>query len=73
MAKARTDIRWNPELKEWYCADCGVTSDHTTKGGATQEMGAFDCTLQGTTVVRLGEKERLLRAHYLTKQRKRNE
>ena len=73
MAKAHTDIRCNPELKEWYCGNCGVTPDHATKEDAIQEMEAFDCTLQGTTVARLGEKERLLRAHYLNKQRKRNE
>jgi len=70
MVKTHSDIRWNPELKEWYCADCGVTSDHTMREDAIQEMAVFDCILQGTTVVRLGEKERLLRAHDLNKQQK---
>jgi len=50
-----------------------VTPDHATKEDAIQETEAFDRTLQGTTVARLGEKERLLRAHYLNKQRKRNQ
>ena len=70
MAKVHSDLRWNPELQEWFCPYCGQTSAHITKEDAAQEMAAFDCTLQGTTVAKLGEKERLLRAHYLTKRRK---
>ena len=73
MVKTHSDIRWNPELKEWYCANCGVSSDHARKEDTIEEMAVFDGILQGTTVVSLGEKERLLRAHYLNKQRKRNE
>lgn len=73
MAEAHTDIRWNPELKEWFCAKCGQNSDHVAKEDAIREMATFDCTLQGTTIAKLGEKERLLRAHYLAKQHKRNE
>jgi len=41
MVKTHSDIRWNPELKEWYCADCGITSDHATKEDATQENGGL--------------------------------
>ena len=73
MAKAHTDVRWNPDLREWFCASCGQTSDHTRKEDAMEEMAAFDCTLQGTRVAKLGEKERLLRAHYLAKQQKQND
>jgi hypothetical protein len=73
MAKAHTDIRWNPELQEWFCASCGQTSDHTAKEDAIREMKTFDCCIHGRTVAKLGEKERLLRAHYLTKQKKQKE
>jgi hypothetical protein len=41
MVKNHSDIRWNPELKEWYCADFGITSDHATKEDATQENGGL--------------------------------
>jgi len=71
--KDHPGIRWNPDLKEWYCAKCGLTSDHVAEQDAVAEMAAFDCTLHGTTVARLGEKERLLRAHYLTKQQRQKE
>ena len=50
----------------------GQTSDHTQKEDAIREMAAFDCSLHGTTVAKL-EKERLLRAQYLSKQRKQAE
>ena len=65
-----TDVRWNPELQEWFCAKCGQTSDHKEREDAVREMETFDCSIHGTTVARLGEKERLLRVHYLNKQRK---
>jgi len=71
--KDHSDVRWNPDLRQWYCAKCGLTSDHVAEQDAVAAMAAFDCTLHGTNVVKLGEKERLLRAHYLTKQKKQNE
>ncbi len=71
--KHHPDIRWNPDLQEWFCAKCGLTSDHAAEQDAVAEMATFDCTLQGTSVAKLGEKERLLRAHYLTKRQKQNE
>jgi hypothetical protein len=61
------DVRWNPDLQEWFCAKCGLTSAHSLKEDAIQEMEAFDCSIHGTTVAKLGEKERLLRAHYRSK------
>ena len=72
MAKAHSDIRWNPELHEWFCASCGQTSDDVAEEDAVREMAAFDCSLHGTTIAKL-EKERLLRAHYLSKRQKQNE
>jgi hypothetical protein len=38
-------IRWNPELEEWFCVRCGLTSDHITKEDAQTEMEFFDCSL----------------------------
>jgi hypothetical protein len=67
------NIRWNPDLQEWFCPKCGLTSDHTAEQDAAAEIAGFDCSLHGMTVAKLGEKERLLRAHYLTKKRKQNE
>jgi hypothetical protein len=60
-------------LKRMVLAKCGLTSDHVAEQDAITEMAAFDCALHGTTIARLGEKERLLRAHYLTKQQKQKE
>ncbi len=65
-----TDIRWNPELQQWFCAKCGQTSDHKEREDAVREMETFDCSIHGRTVAKLGEKERLIRAHYLNKFRK---
>jgi hypothetical protein len=72
MVKGHSDVRWNPDLKEWFCAACGITSDHTAKEDATNEMAAFECCVVAARASKLGEKERLLRAHYLTQQKNRN-
>jgi len=61
------DIRRNTELQEWFCAKCGVTSDHRLKKDAVAEISAFECNLYGTTVKKLSEKERDLRAYHLAK------
>jgi hypothetical protein len=37
------DIRWNPELQEWFCARCGRTSDHVVHEDAQTEMELFEC------------------------------
>jgi len=37
------DIRWNPELEEWFCASCGRTSDHTELEDAWAELDNFIC------------------------------
>ena len=64
------DIRWNPDLKEWYCAKCGLTSDHVAEHDAVAEMAAFECCLLGATAKKLDDKERSLRAHYLAQKQK---
>jgi hypothetical protein len=70
MGKEHSDIRWNPDLKEWFCAQCGVTSDHEIKQDAIREMATFECGIVAARASKLGEKERLLRAHYLTQRQK---
>jgi hypothetical protein len=37
--------RWNPELREWFCVRCGMTSICSTKGDAQVELGGFECIL----------------------------
>ncbi len=37
------EIRWNPELREWFCLRCGTTSDRTTKGDAQAELQGSYC------------------------------
>ena len=39
------EIRWNPELQEWFCVRCGLTSDHTLREDAQAEMELFECEL----------------------------
>ncbi len=62
-----SDIRRNPELQEWFCAQCGATSDHALEQDAVAEISGFECSLYGTTIKRLSEKERDLRAYHLSK------
>ncbi len=38
-------IRWNPELQEWFCVRCGLTSDHIRKENAETELEFFECRL----------------------------
>jgi hypothetical protein len=42
------NIRWNPELQEWFCLRCGRSSDHATLHDAQVEMEQFECDLQTT-------------------------
>jgi hypothetical protein len=44
-----TDIRWNRETEEWYCAKCGRTSDHLKKEDALVELEQFECELPTAT------------------------
>ena len=37
--------RWNPDLREWFCAVCGRTSDHVLESAARVELDAFDCKI----------------------------
>jgi hypothetical protein len=40
-----TDVLWNEEMQEWFCAKCGRTSDHFTKEDALVELEQYDCEL----------------------------
>ena len=46
------DIRWHPELQEWFCAICGRTSDHTKLDDAQNEMNNFECELPSVEKLR---------------------
>lgn len=60
-----SDIRWNPELLEWFCAKCGLASDHSVKEDALVELEASECSLVGTEVKRLRKEQRKFRAKQL--------
>jgi hypothetical protein len=42
------NIRWNPDLQEWFCLRCGQTSDHSILHDAQVEMEQFECELPTT-------------------------
>jgi hypothetical protein len=39
------EIRWSPELEEWFCVTCGRVSDHLVRQDAQGEMDLFECEL----------------------------
>jgi hypothetical protein len=43
--REHADIRWHPELQEWFCAICGRTSDHTKLDDGRNEISNFECEL----------------------------
>lgn len=56
------DVRWNPDLEEWFCASCGLTSDHANQEDAIAELAVFECSLVGTKVKKVSMRERQARA-----------
>src|SRR6266446_5917997 len=42
------DIRWNPDLQEWFCVKCGRTSDLVVRQDAQVEMELFECEIPTT-------------------------
>ena len=42
------NIRWNPDLQEWFCLRCGQTSDHSILHDAQVEMEQFECEVPTT-------------------------
>ena len=38
-----SDLRWNPATREWFCVECGRTSDHLTLEDARWELNQRDC------------------------------
>ena len=45
------ELRWNPELEEWFCVRCGRTSDHVVREDAQAEMEFFECQLPADNVI----------------------
>jgi hypothetical protein len=37
-------LLWNPSTFEWYCRDCGRTSDHQALEDAQTEIEQFPCS-----------------------------
>ena len=44
-SKKHEYIRWNPELSQWFCIQCGRTSDHQALPDARVELEQFECKL----------------------------
>ena len=61
--KIAHDIRWNPELNEWFCALCGRTSDHATATDAIAELEVFECAMVGIIVRPMTREKRTNRAN----------
>lgn len=58
------DVRWNPDLSEWFCAKCGLTSDHIAREDAVGELSALECSLAGTRIKKLSDQQRKFRAKH---------
>jgi len=39
------EIYWNPALREWFCVQCGRTSDHVNQTDARLDLEQHDCAL----------------------------
>jgi hypothetical protein len=37
------NLRWNPGTQEWFCGECGQTSDHVTVEDVGEELNQRDC------------------------------
>jgi hypothetical protein len=46
------ELRWNPATQEWYCPQCGPTSDHLQKRDAEIELEQFECKLSSQNTVK---------------------
>jgi hypothetical protein len=51
-------IRWNAELREWFCVRCGRTSEKPVREDAEAEVELFEC--QPPLIECAQEKGRLL-------------
>jgi hypothetical protein len=57
------NIRWNPDLQEWFCSACGRTSDHSAQTAAFDEINTFECAVIGTQIHQMTPEERANRAN----------
>jgi pSer/pThr/pTyr-binding forkhead associated (FHA) protein len=39
------NLRWNPAIQEWFCVECGRTSDHLILEDARWELNQRDCSV----------------------------
>lgn len=44
------ELRWNPELQEWFGVRCGLVSDHITHEDAWTELALFECHLTAVSM-----------------------
>jgi hypothetical protein len=44
-AMKHTKIRWNPATQEWFCQQCGRTSDHASEADAHTELEQYECSV----------------------------
>jgi len=49
-AMKHLSVHWNPATREWYCARCGRTSDHTSVQEAHVELDQYDCQLTSVEI-----------------------
>lgn len=57
-------IRWNPAREEWFCTQCGRTSDHVSMHDAQLELDQYECrvpSLEGPRAAPETETSRLIR------------
>jgi hypothetical protein len=45
MPVKHQEIKWNSTVEEWFCEECGWTSDHVTLEDARVELEQYDCEL----------------------------
>jgi hypothetical protein len=59
-------IRWNPATQEWFCINCGRTSDKISEEDARVELDQHDCQVpsQGTSAPPGTKTRRLIRKPY---------
>jgi len=49
--------RWNPDLQQWFCSNCGRTSNHQGEVEARAELNAFECKIVGVQTREWTEEE----------------
>jgi hypothetical protein len=61
------NLIWNPGTREWFCTQCGRTSDHTSLDDAQRELDQYECQVPSVDAPRAApgtETTRLIRKPY---------